>query len=107
MKFKPFILFKDSKLLSKQAKVIFGSDLVTCAGFGNYVNAANMLDYYTDNLREYKELEGAVGTSAIGKFIDIGCSVRVIIKFTNGKVISFNSSEWGDIVEVKEIKNLE
>lgn len=106
MKFKPFVLFKESKRITKQAKAIFGSDIVNCAGYANFVYQQDMTEWFTEKLKKFKEQENSTGTNLIGKYIDIG-GIHVVIKFSNGKIVSFDSSEWGDISEVKEIKNLE
>lgn len=106
MKFKPFVLFKESKLITKQAKAIFGADLVDFAGHAELVEFEYMEDFYKERLEAKQESKDDVGVNETGAFIDIG-SIQVVIKFRNGKIVSFNSSEWGDISEVKEIKNLE
>lgn len=106
MKFKPFVLFKESKLITKQAKAIFGSDIVDCAGFGEVIYSEALVDYQKERLTELKGTSQDIGEDNTWKTIDIG-SKTIVIKFNNGKTVCFNSSEWGDISEVKEIKNLE
>ena len=90
-----YTLVKESKRLTRQAKHIFG-DIVDCAYFGEYDS-----DYGNERLYNTSDQKN---TSKDLNEINIGCLI-VVIKFTNGKVVKFNSSEWGGIEGITNIKN--
>ena len=94
-----YTLVKESNRLTRQAKHIFG-DIIDRAYFGA-VTDSSMEDYFNGVLYELSDQKD---TSKDLNSIDIGCLV-VVIKFTNGKIVKFNSSEWGDIEGIKDFKN--
>lgn len=88
-------LVKESKRLTRQAKAIFG-DIVDTAYFAEYDS-----DYGNEQLYNTSDQKN---TSKDLTRINIGCLI-VVIKFNNGKIVSFNSSEWGDIEAVESVKS--
>lgn len=94
MKYK---MTKESKRITRQAKHIFGKDIVDSAYF-----AVDVWDDAYANKQLYDMSDQKNTTICIDE-IDIGCMI-IVIKFKNGNMVSFNSSEWGYIKKVKEIK---
>ena len=94
MKYK---MTKESKRITRQAKHIFGKDIVDMAYF-----AVDVWDDAYANKQLYEMSDQNNTSKELGE-IDIGC-MMIIIKFKNGNLVSFNSSEWGDIKKVQEIK---
>ena len=93
-----YTLIEESKRLKRKAKHIFG-DIVDSAYFGA-VTDSSMEDYFNNVLYEISDQKNI---SKDLNVIDIG-SIDIVIKFTNGKVVKFNSSEWGDIEGITNIK---
>lgn len=76
------------------AQSIFGKDLVvdawliSSANSNNHKELFSQLKYENDNL--------SMSLKDKKDEIDIGC-ITVAIKFSSGNIVSFSSSEWGDI----------
>lgn len=86
---------KESKLLTKKAKQIFG-DVVESAYFSQYVWVNKEWCSEEEYEEEFKRMEDALDEKPK---IDIDAT-EIVIKFTSG-LVSFSSSEWGVIKRTK------
>lgn len=93
-------IIKESELLTKKAKQIFG-DVVEKAYFSQYVWKSKEWCIEEDYNEEFKRMEEELGVKSE---IDID-QAEIIIKFTSG-LVSFSSSEWGVIKKVKSSEYL-
>lgn len=98
-KFKIYTLKKHSNRLTRQAKHIFGADIVDSAYFACNVDRGDMHDYYNQKLIDTNVEKSNKNIS----MIDIDC-IRIMIEFKNGNSVSFWSSEWGDISKVENTR---
>lgn len=84
---------KNNKLLD-MAQSIFGKDLVVDAWLISSANSNNHKELFSQLKYENNMLTTLLKEKK--NEIDIGC-ITVAIKFSSGNIVSFSSSEWGDI----------
>lgn len=82
------IAIRKDKKLTELAKKIFG-DIVVMAYVTTYV-------YSCDNADIISRLNAESFDNDKSSYIDYGAQ-KILIKFTNGKIVEFENSEWATI----------
>jgi len=101
MKFVPYTLIRQSTRLTRQARKIFGKDIVLNAYLAEYAHFASCdgESYWKERLDGRNFPKGDTDLNEID--LGNGC---IVIQFSTGKYVRFNCSEWGGIIAVNNLR---
>lgn len=91
--------YKQNDGLLRQAKEVFGDDIITNAYVSFYHMAFVDDDYYINSLNRLHE--SYLYYQYKKNKINIG-GHTIILEFFNGRKVCFDSSEWGEIINITD-----